>query len=347
MSRSTRSIRASESPSCWRMRAPPSCSRRQRLLRSLPAHEAVVVVVDADAQVCADQSAQNLHLAVSPQSLAYVIYTSGSTGRPKGVMITQANLRNHMLWMGESFPLGAEDCVLQKTPFSFDAAVWEFYAPLLAGARLVMARPGAHRDPSYLVEVMVEQGVTVLQVVPTLLQALVETAGLERSVSLRRLFCGGEALAAEAVRRFKARVPGAEVYNLYGPTETTIETTSWRCGGARGAASEPIGRPVANTQTYVLDGGLRLVPVGTAGELYIGGAQVARGYLARPALTAERFIPHPYGEGVGERLYRTGDMVRHLAGRGAGVSGAHRPSSEGARLSHRDCGDRGATGATP
>jgi amino acid adenylation domain-containing protein len=292
--------------------AAPVLLTQHRLLKSLPSHKAAVVALDADAEVFAEQSSDNLQLEVSPQSLAYVIYTSGSTGRPKGVMITQANILNHMLWMSESFPLGPEDCVFQKTPFSFDASVWEFYAPLLSGARLVIARPGAHRDPSYLLEVMAEQRVTVLQVVPTLLQALVETEGLERGDSLRRLFCGGEALPAEAVKRFKARMPGAEVYNLYGPTEATIDTTSRRCGEASGAASEPIGRPVANTQTYILDGQLRPVPLGTPGELYIGGAQLARGYLARGGLTAESFIPNPYGEVGGERLYRTGDLVRHL-----------------------------------
>jgi amino acid adenylation domain-containing protein len=250
--------------------------------------------------------------AISPDNLAYVIYTSGSTGRPKGVMVTHANLLNHMLWMRDCFPLGPDDCVLQKTPFSFDASVWEFYAPLLCGARLAMAPPGAQRDPSQLVGLMRERQVTTLQVVPTLLGALAEAEGLERCLSLRRLFCGGEALGAEVVRRFRARLPGAEVYNLYGPTEATIDATWWACGEGGGAGAVPIGRPVANTQAYVLDGRLRPAPVGTAGELYVGGAQVARGYLNRPRLSAERFVPNPYGGGGGERMYRTGDLARHL-----------------------------------
>jgi len=244
------------------------------------------------------------------ENLAYVIYTSGSTGRPKGVMISHGSLTNHMRWMLETFPLNDSDVVLQKTPFSFDAAVWEFYAPLLSGARLALARPGTHLDSGALVEQMIERRVSVLQVVPTLLQMLVEEPGLGSCRWLRRVFCGGEALTTGLARRLAERVD-VELVNLYGPTETTIE-----CGYARREAAEPgrtvpIGRPVANTQMYVLDRRQRVLPAGVAGELYVSGAGLARGYLNRPELTAEKFQPHPF-IGGGARLYRTGDMARHL-----------------------------------
>ncbi|HEV2735717.1 MAG TPA: amino acid adenylation domain-containing protein, partial [Longimicrobiaceae bacterium] len=242
-------------------------------------------------------------------SLAYVIYTSGSTGRPKGVMVPHGALAGHMAWMGREFPLAAGDRVLQKTPFSFDASVWEFWAPLLAGATLVMAPPGAERDPAGLVRLAARERVSVLQAVPTLLRAMLEAGGLAECRALRRLFCGGEALAAELAERARAAT-GAEVVNLYGPTETCIQATSHRYDGAPGA-SVPIGRAVDGVRAHVLDGAGEPA---AEGELYLGGAQVARGYLGRPDLTAERFVPDPFSGEAGARLYRTGDRVRVLPG---------------------------------
>ncbi|MGH7395356.1 MAG: non-ribosomal peptide synthetase, partial [Candidatus Methylomirabilales bacterium] len=233
-----------------------------------------------------------------------------STGRPKGVMIGHRAIGNHMAWMQAAFPLGEADKVLQKTPCSFDASVWEFYAPLLAGAQLVVARPGGHRDGAYLTELLAEQQITTLQLVPSLLQMVLEAGGLERCPSLKRLFCGGEALAAALQERFFV-CHGAELHNLYGPTEVAIDVTSWRCGrDGRGIAL--LGRPIANTELYVLDSHLDPVPIGVPGELYIGGAGLARGYLERPDLTAEKFIPDPFGRPAA-RLYRTGDLARYLA----------------------------------
>ncbi|HEV2735679.1 MAG TPA: amino acid adenylation domain-containing protein, partial [Longimicrobiaceae bacterium] len=249
--------------------------------------------------------------AVPPESLAYVIYTSGSTGRPKGVAVPHGALSNHMGWMRRAFPLGPGDRVLQKTPLSFDASVWEFWAPLLAGATLVLAEPGVHRDPAALLRAVADDSVTVLQLVPSLLEALLpECEGGPRPAALRRLFCGGEALAAELAARAEAAL-GAEVINLYGPTEVCIDATAHRFGGGAGA-TVPIGRPVDGVRALVLDGGRQPVPAGLAGELYLGGAQLARGYLGRPELTAERFVPDPFGL-PGTRLYRTGDRVRWLA----------------------------------
>jgi amino acid adenylation domain-containing protein len=249
--------------------------------------------------------------AAPPSGLCYVLYTSGSTGRPKGVMIPHRGASNHMLWMLEAFPLGPEDRVFQRTPICFDASVWEFWVPLLAGARLVMARPGGHRDPAYLAREIVAQRITVLQLVPSLLAALLEEPGLAACSSLRNVFCGGEPLPPALVQRWRSLLD-AGLHNLYGPTEATIDATFHTCGEAEGHLV-PIGRPVANTRAYVLDRAGQPLPAGVEGELHLGGAGLARGYLGRPEQTAERFVPDPFGERPGERLYRTGDRVRWRA----------------------------------
>src|SRR5690349_17426820 len=228
----------------------------------------------------------------SAENLAYVIYTSGSTGRPKGVMVSHGSLSNHMFWMVERFPLSHNDRVLQKTSFTFDASVWEFYAPLLSGAQLILARPGSQQDSSALVKQMIEQQISVLQVVPTLLQMLVDEADLEHCSWLRRVFCGGEILTTELARRLSERVK-VELINLYGPTETTIECGYFQSVIDEGRRTLPIGRPISNVHMYVLDK-QELLPVGVVGELCVSGAGLARGYLKQPALTAERFVPHPF-----------------------------------------------------
>ena len=227
---------------------------------------------------------------------------------PKGVMIPHRALGNHMAWMEGRFPLTTTDRGVQKTPFSFDASVWEFYAPLLTGAQLVIAEPGGHADPSYLVQLIREQNVTTLQLVPTLLERLLEEDGIEQCASLRRVFCGGEALTVSVTERFREKLRAAEFTNLYGPTEVTIDSTYWVCEAGR--SSIPIGKPVSNTQAYVLDEAMRVVPIGVAGELYLGGESLATGYWQRAGLTAERFVPNPYSTTPGTRLYRTGDVVR-------------------------------------
>ena len=247
---------------------------------------------------------------VDGANLAYVIYTSGSTGVPKGVMITHDCIRNHMAWMQREFPLATSDRVLQKTAFSFDASVWEFYAPLLEGAILVMARPGGQADAEYLVNAIQQNGITVLQLVPTQLRMMLECRELDRCTSLKQLYCGGEVLTQDLVQKLHQRLPRVQLCNLYGPTEATIDATCEQCS-TDFLSPTLIGRPVANTRVYVLDHEMRLAPVAVKGELYIGGAGVGRGYLKRPELTAERFVPNPFSEN-GERLYRTGDQVRWL-----------------------------------
>jgi amino acid adenylation domain-containing protein len=240
--------------------------------------------------------------------VAYVIYTSGSTGRPKGVMVSHRAIVNRLLWMQERYGLSARDRVLQKTPFTFDVSVWEFFWPLLAGATLVVARPEGHKDPAYLVDLIKRQGITTVHFVPSMLAAFLETSGLERCASLRRVVCSGEALPAELAHRFHARL-ACELHNLYGPTEAAVDVTAWPCPAADDRRPVPIGRPIANLEILVLEPGGALAPVGVPGELHIGGVGLARGYLGRPDLTAASFVPHPFAAAPGERLYRSGDLV--------------------------------------
>ena len=242
-----------------------------------------------------------------PDSPSYVIYTSGSTGRPKGAVNTHAGLANRLRWMQDRYRLTARDRVLQKTSCGFDVSVWEFLWPLVTGATLVMADPGLHRDPGYLAAVIREQRITTVHFVPAMLQAFLAEPEAGRCSGLRRVICSGEALAAELATRFFA-VLDCELHNLYGPTEASIDVTSWPCDPAR-AGAPPIGRPIANTRVYVLNRALEPVPDGVPGELYLAGTGLARGYLHRPTVTAERFVACPFGR-PGERMYRTGDLAR-------------------------------------
>ncbi|MEO3814901.1 amino acid adenylation domain-containing protein, partial [Sphaerisporangium sp. B11E5] len=249
-----------------------------------------------------------LDWAVAPDHPAYVIYTSGSTGRPKGAVISHRAIVNRLLWMQDRFPLGADDRVLQKTPSGFDVSVWEFFWAHLAGAGLVMARPGGHRDPAYLVDAVERYGVTTMHFVPSMLGPFLQELTPGRCPGLRRVICSGEALSAELVAGFHQR-SDAELFNLYGPTEAAVDVTYWDCSRESPSGAVPIGRPVWNTQVYVLDDFLRPVPPGVIGELYLAGVQLARGYAGRPGLTAERFVASPFGG----RMYRTGDLARWSA----------------------------------
>jgi amino acid adenylation domain-containing protein len=269
---------------------------------------APIVVLDAACSSVAAEAMTAPDVEVDPEQAAYILYTSGSTGRPKGVVIPHRAICNHMLWMQQAFPLHASDAVLQKTPFSFDASVWEFYAPLLAGGRLVVARPGGHRDAAYLAETIRNEHVTVLQCVPTQLRMLLDDPTFVRCTSLLRVFCGGEALTGDVTTRFHAAMR-ADLVNLYGPTEATIDATYWTCTRGDAGTQMPIGRPIANTQVYVVDSALRPVPAGIAGELLIGGSGLALGYLHNEEMTNEKFVANAVG-GPGARLYRTGDLVR-------------------------------------
>ncbi|QHW08377.1 non-ribosomal peptide synthase/polyketide synthase [Pseudomonas putida] len=271
----------------------------------IPAGLAVLDLDRAEAWDALD--AHNPDVALHPENLAYVIYTSGSTGKPKGAGNRHIALHNRLAWMQEAYSLTANDSVLQKTPFSFDVSVWEFFWPLMEGARLVMALPGDHRDPARLAELITREQISTLHFVPSMLQAFVADENAARCTSLQRIICSGEALPVELQRQTLALLPQSGLYNLYGPTEAAIDVTHWTCV-EEGKDAVPIGQPIANLQTYVLDGELNPVSPGVTGELYLGGIGLARGYHRRPSLTAERFVTSPFG--TGQRLYRTGDLAR-------------------------------------
>ncbi len=270
---------------------------------------AIVCLAEAWSEV-ARQADDSPAVEVAADHLAYVIYTSGSTGRPKGVMSSHGAIVNRLRWMQEAYRLGAGDRVLQKTPYSFDVSVWEFFWPLIIGARLVVARPGGHRDPEYLVRTINRRRISTLHFVPSMLRAFLQARELHTISGLERVICSGEALPPELRDAFVLRVK-AELHNLYGPTEAAVDVTACRCDDAARGTPVPIGRPIANTTTHVFDPAMRPVPIGVAGQLLLGGVQLARGYLGRPALTADRFVPDPYGRGG--RLYLTGDLVRRDA----------------------------------
>lgn len=270
-----------------------------------------IISLDRDWATIAQQPDSNPDSAVTAEHLAYIIYTSGSTGQPKGAMISHRAIVNRLLWMQEAYHLTPADRVLQKTPFTFDVSVWEFFWPLLTGACLVVARPEGHKDTPYLVDMIAEAGITTLHFVPPMLQVFLAEADISRCHSLRRVICSGEALPFELQQRFYTLLD-AELHNLYGPTEAAVDVSFWACERLPSRASVPIGRPVANTQLYVLDAQLQPVPIGVAGELHIGGVQLARGYLNRPELTAEKFIRSPFSPEPGARLYKTGDLARFL-----------------------------------
>jgi amino acid adenylation domain-containing protein/natural product biosynthesis luciferase-like monooxygenase protein len=242
--------------------------------------------------------------------LAYVIYTSGSTGRPKGAMNTHRAIVNRLVWMQQAYELTADDRVLQKTPTSFDVSVWELFWPLMVGSQLVFARPGGHRDSAYLVDIIARERITTLHFVPSMMVPFLDEPDLQRCASLRHVVCSGEALSAELRNRAHARLP-AQLHNLYGPTEAAVDVTAWTC--PRGGDPDeivPIGMPIENVHIHLFDADLSLVPDGEIGELFIGGVAVGEGYLHRPALTAERFLPDPYARTPGARMYRTGDLGR-------------------------------------
>ncbi|MFO0758967.1 MAG: amino acid adenylation domain-containing protein [Byssovorax sp.] len=246
----------------------------------------------------------------SLDDLAYVIFTSGSTGRPKGVMVTHRAIHNRLAWGQEAMPIGPGDRVLQKTPLGFDVSVWELFWPLQTGACLVLARPEGHKDPGYLVEVIERERITLVHFVPSMLRAFLERPDLARCRALRRVLASGEALPPDLAAALLERLPSISLHNLYGPTEAAVEVTAFTC--VPGAREVPIGHPIANCTVHLLDAALRPVPFGVTGELYLGGVQVARGYVGRPDLTAERFLPDPFSTAEGARLYRTSDLGRRL-----------------------------------
>ncbi|MET3492985.1 amino acid adenylation domain-containing protein [Variovorax boronicumulans] len=282
-----------------------------RATREHIAERAGLARLDIDSTDLSGEPDTDPGVALHGANLAYVIYTSGSTGKPKGAAVHHAALHSCMAWMQHTWGLTRDSTVLHKAPFGFDVSVWEMFWPLTAGARLVVANPGDHRDPARLVALIQRHQVTTLNFVPSMLQAFLAHKDIEASTRLRHIICGGEAMPAETQKETLQRLGGATLQNLYGPTETTIHVTRWTCrleGDDGGQKLVPIGQPISDTQCHVLDAELNPVPRGVAGELYLGGVSLARGYLHKPGLSAERFVANPFGDG--ERLYRTGDLVR-------------------------------------
>jgi amino acid adenylation domain-containing protein len=285
---------------------------QRKFAESLPEHSARVVCVETDGEEIARASTHNPASGVEAANLIYIIYTSGSTGEPKGAMLAHRGVSNCLLWMQQRHRLTAEDRVLFKAPLSFDSSVWELFWPLMMGASVVVARAGEQRDSAYLADLIARRRVTTVHFVPSMFQVFLEEKNLEACDSLRHVVCGGEALPVASVGRFYGRLTG-ELHNFYGPTETSIGSIDYICSGEDvDRWIVPIGRPIANTQCYLLDETLQPVPVGVPGELYTGGVGLARGYVERPALTAEKFVPHPFAAEPGARLYRTGDRARYL-----------------------------------
>jgi amino acid adenylation domain-containing protein len=241
---------------------------------------------------------------------AYMIYTSGSTGNPKGCVISHEAICNRLRWMQEQFNLTGSDRVLQAISTSFDPSVLQLFWPLAVGAGVVLAKPGAQREPAYLAKLIADNGVTMADFVPTVLQAFIGDDRVSACTRLLRVFSGGEVLRQDLVSSFSSRL-GASLYNVYGPTEAAVLATSWHCDPSDGSNTAPIGRPLANTSLYLLDDDFEPVPIGVQGRLFIGGVSLARGYWRRADLTAERFLPDPFSAARGARMYDTGDVARY------------------------------------
>ncbi len=279
---------------------------QQRLVDKLPTQKASVVCIDTDWHHIAQASPNNPNSSVTPDSLAYVIYTSGSTGKPKGVQILHRGVVNFLSSMQQQPGITSKDKLLSVTTLSFDIAVLEIFLPLTVGAQVVLISRESAMDGKVLAKTITDLGITILQATPATWRLLLE-AGWQGAKTLR-MFSGGEAISRELAAKLLTK--GAELWNLYGPTETTIWSTISQVRGNEHRIS--IGRPIANTEIHILDANLQPVPIGVAGELHIGGAGVAKGYLNRPDLTAERFIPNPFSQRDGDRIYKTGDLARYL-----------------------------------
>ena len=282
---------------------------RSESVRRLDEFGVTALSLDAERELLDSMPNENPVAVTGPRDLAYVIYTSGSTGRPKGCMIEHGSIINRLVWMRDHYGISDTDRILQKTPYTFDVSVWEFFLPLISASTLVLAKPGGHKDNPYLQELIQAEGVTVCHFVPSMLRFFLRQPGVAECGTLRHVFVSGEALPYALMTQC-LRTLSSKLHNLYGPTEAAVDVTYWECG-ERPDQKAPIGRPIANTDIRILDENLRQVPPGEAGELFVGGIGVGRGYLNRPELTRERFVKDPAD--AASRLYRTGDKARVLA----------------------------------
>ncbi|MEW6738143.1 MAG: amino acid adenylation domain-containing protein, partial [Acidobacteriota bacterium] len=271
---------------------------------------AQLVKLDEQSDEIKQYSVENKQSSINADNLAYVIYTSGSSGKPKGVMVSHGGTANYLNWMRQTYPLDRSDRVLQTVPLGFDVSVREIFWPLISGATLVLAKPAGQRDISYIIESILRYQITNVRFVPAMLEIFLTHQQVRECGCLKRVFCGGEVMPPELVKRFYT-ILQAQLHNTYGPTETTVNATVWACQPEI-KQSIPIGRPIANTRIYILDPYLQPLPIGVMGELYIAGVGLARGYLNRVDQTAEKFIPDPFGAEAGARMYASGDLARYL-----------------------------------
>ncbi|PYE91524.1 non-ribosomal peptide synthetase [Bacillus sp. 196mf] len=271
-----------------------------------------IVCIDENWDLISTYDELPLQIEINEEDTAYIIYTSGSTGEPKGVKVPHRAIYNHMMWMQDTFPITSNDIVIQKTPLSFDASVWEFLAPLLTGATLLLAEQGKHIDPEYLAGIIQQEKVTILQVVPTLLQMLLLEPKFLECISLKRVFCGGEELTPNLAEQFFKGF-NIDLINLYGPTEACIDSTYFICSKNGNQKYIPIGRPIDNVKIYILDKDLHPVPIGVSGDIYISGEGLSTGYYNRPILNKERFIPNPFDDSSKSKIYKTGDVGKYLS----------------------------------
>jgi amino acid adenylation domain-containing protein len=288
--------------------AAPVLLTQSYLKAKLTGFKGAIVAVDSSEELAASPI-RNPQPINSPDDLIYCIYTSGSTGKPKGAMNTHRGVCNRLRWGQSKYPIRPADKVLQKTPFSFDVSVWEFFWPLITGATLVIAKPEGHKDPAYLAHLIRAENITTVHFVPSMLEAFLTEPAAASCKSIQRVICSGEALSIESQEHF-FRTFDCQLLNFYGPTEASIEVTYWECDPRSALGFVPIGKPIANTQTYILNDAMQPAPILVPGELYIGGIGVARGYHNRPELTAEKFVPDPFR--AGNKIYRTGDLARFL-----------------------------------
>lgn len=272
-----------------------------------------IVNLDLDNDLIKNYSSDNLTNLYKPDDLAYVIYTSGSTGKPKGVLNVQRGLVNRLLWMQDTYRLTSQDKVLQKTPYNFDVSVWEFFWPLITGARLIVAPPDSHKDPLELAQIIQSNNITTMHFVPSMLSIFLDEPKAVGCKSLRQVFASGEALPYSLQEKFFNILPNTELHNLYGPTEAAIDVSYWQCIPNHYLKFVPIGKPIANIWLLILDENMQPKNDGSIGQLYIGGVGLARGYLNQPTLTQERFIKNPFSNITLDRLYDTGDLASYLS----------------------------------
>ena len=288
----------------------PVLLTQERLRPFLSDGNTKIICLDSEWNEISRESGESVSKNCGPENLAYVIYTSGSTGIPKGVMISHRSICNHMYWIQSLLKLIPSDRILQLTPFSFDASVWQFYVPLQVGAQLIMARPNAYFDGQEIIRQILDHQITTIHFMPSNLRVLLETKGIIQCKSLKHVICGGETLSIQLQELVFSKL-STKLYNLYGPTEATIDSTSWICKQGQDDQKVPIGRPINNTQIYILSLQKQPVPIGVQGEIYIGGVGLARGYLNQPELTSEKFVTNPFDEKPDSLMYRTGDLGRY------------------------------------